>query len=365
MARVLTPSLKTAKPFLVIKKRSLPIEGSVLVRKGEKVEARQIVAEASLAGDLVIVRTAEQLGLHPEEALKAFLVREGDKVKKGDVLCEHKALFGLLKSRILSPADGTVEFISKETAHLGIRLLPKKITLNAFIAGEVLSVEERRAVEICSYSAYIQGIFGVGGESIGMLKVVEEREELNNINLKGQILVVKDKITKELVNRCTAQGVAGLIGASAEYRLVADYAGKEIGVAVTGNEDVAFPLILTEGFGTLIMREHAWSILKSLNGKECSISGATQIRAGAQRPEIIIPLKNGRNYVNLKSESQELVVGTQVRIIRNPWFGEIGTVVELPQEPELIPTGAKCRVLRCKLKSGKIVTVPRANIELV
>ena len=52
-------------------------------------------------------------------------------------------------------------------------------------------------------------------------------------------------------------------------------------------------------------------------------------------------------------------------MIRVPLFGVYGNVVELPDSLEEIPSGARARVVRVKLEDGSIVTVPRANIELV
>jgi transcription elongation factor len=61
----------------------------------------------------------------------------------------------------------------------------------------------------------------------------------------------------------------------------------------------------------------------------------------------------------------ELGIGTPVRIIRAPYFGLLGVVEDLPAEPELIPTGAKVRVVRIRLQTGELVTVPRANVEII
>ena len=65
--------------------------------------------------------------------------------------------------------------------------------------------------------------------------------------------------------------------------------GYEIGVAITGDEEVGLTLIVTEGFGRMAMSMNTFKLLKSANGKNASINGATQIRAGVLRPEIIIP----------------------------------------------------------------------------
>jgi hypothetical protein len=54
-----------------------------------------------------------------------------------------------------------------------------------------------------------------------------------------------------------------------------------------------------------------------------------------------------------------------VRIIRDPYFGLIGTVARLPPEPTVLGSGSKARVLEVKFDSGETVSVPRANVELI
>ena len=85
------------------------------------------------------------------------------------------------------------------------------------------------------------------------------------------------------------------------------------------------------------------------NGFNCSINGATQVRAGATRPEIIIPRKDSADNSS-ELEQKFLEVGASIRIIRVPNFGAFGEITELPSKPEKIPTGAKVRVLRAKLE---------------
>ena len=59
-------------------------------------------------------------------------------------------------------------------------------------------------------------------------------------------------------------------------------------------------------------------------------------------------------------------VGSEVRLIREPWFGRLATVTELPEQLEQIETEAQVRVLRARLADGgEVVTVPRANVEVI
>jgi hypothetical protein len=43
----------------------------------------------------------------------------------------------------------------------------------------------------------------------------------------------------------------------------------------------------------------------------------------------------------------------------------LGTVAGLPEQPAVLGSGSKARVLDVKLGDGRTVTVPRANVELI
>jgi transcription antitermination factor NusG len=143
--------------------------------------------------------------------------------------------------------------------------------------------------------------------------------------------------------------------------------GYDIGVAITGHEEVGLTLILTDGFGQMAMSDRVFKLLASLSGRMASINGATQIRAGVMRPEIIIALPESK-----KTDEEEAVrfdkgmgPGMPVRIIREPYFGAIGVVVALPPELQIVETESSVRVLDVELHDGKKVTVPRANVEII
>jgi transcription antitermination factor NusG len=115
------------------------------------------------------------------------------------------------------------------------------------------------------------------------------------------------------------------------------------------------------------MATRTFRLLKSLEGKTASINGATQIRAGVIRPEIIVPLEDPSHLPESPParEAQTLNIGSAVRIIREPYFGRLGTVVELPPELMEIESGTHARVLKAELDDGTIAVVPRANVEII
>ena len=110
------------------------------------------------------------------------------------------------------------------------------------------------------------------------------------------------------------------------------------------------------------MADRTFKLLQSLEGQIASINGATQIRAGVIRPELIVPRTA---TAEAEAERHDLDIGTPIRIIREPYFGQLATVAGLPPELQQIPSGAEVRVLVARLQSGEEVIVPRANVEII
>jgi hypothetical protein len=148
------------------------------------------------------------------------------------------------------------------------------------------------------------------------------------------------------------------------YTDVTEIMGRAIGVAITGQEELGTTLIITEGFGKMNMSTRTFNLLKSFEGYVAAINGATQIRAGVLRPEIIIPHEETEES-GKEELSAGMVSGTSVRIIREPNFGAIGTVASLPVELHRVESGSKVRVLVVRLDDGTDVTIPRANVEII
>lgn len=370
MSSVLTPTLECSEYTSIKRVRELPIEGEVHVKIGERVSLDKKVLSAELPGELLILRLPERMGLQVLEVLENLKVKEGDTVKNGELLASFSSLFGLLKNDFKAPYSGKIEFISKH-AHIGLRLQSKKIEINSYISGKIIDVKEKLAVTVETNACFLQGIFGIGGEQIGELRILECKNdkslEASDIpdDCSGQILVGGMEVGISALNKAKDKGAKGLVTASLDDRALKEFLGYDLGVAITGDEDISMSLLVTEGFGAIPMSDRIHNMLKKHSGKKCAINGATQVRAGARRPELIIPLEENKD---LKAEiyTSNLDINSKVRLIRVPYFGKTGVVKELPNELETIESGAKTRVLRVLLDGeDKIVTIPRANIELL
>ncbi|MGC8835245.1 MAG: hypothetical protein ACP5R4_14455, partial [Armatimonadota bacterium] len=181
------------------------------------------------------------------------------------------------------------------------------------------------------------------------------------------VIVGGSLVTGGALRKAAEVGASAVVAGGIIDKDLVDFLGYDIGVAITGHEDIPITVIVTEGFGRIPMARRTFRLLKLLEGRAASVNGATQIRAGVIRPEVIVPLEEpiGEFDAEGASDRQELEIGATVRIIRQPYFGELATVTELPPEPTLIPSGATVRVLKARLSSGEEVVIPRANVEIL
>ncbi|MCP9438343.1 MAG: hypothetical protein NNA20_00950 [Nitrospira sp.] len=373
MAHSYTPGLTVTDETVVRRVRQLPLQGTVLVKEGEVVRAAQSVARAELPGKVYPLNLANQLGAAPNEIKDYLVKREGDAVRKDEVLAENKPFFKWLKTEIRSPVTGTVESISLVTGQVLLREPPRVLDLLAYVDGLVVEVRPQQGVTVECRCSLVQGIFGIGGEAYGEVVMAVEAPDRPlapdrlTADMKGKVVVGGSFLPAETMAKAKEIGVAGLVVGGIHDHDLRALLGYDLGVAITGSEQVGFTLILTEGFGAIPMAAKTFTVLAAHAGAMASISGATQIRAGVIRPEIIIPLKNGGHAEKRMGESarEGIQLGDLVRIIRDPLFGKIGRVSALPSELRKIPTESEVRVLEVRFDDGSAVVVPRANIEVI
>ena len=372
MASAYTPGLKIVSKTLVEKDRKLPLKGEIKVKKGDKVTAETVVAATNLPGNVYPLNLAGQLGCEANEIGLYLKVKEGDQIKKGDTLAETGGFFGFFKTVIESPITGSVESISSQTGKSILREPPIPVEVHAYVDGVVDEIYPEEGVKVNSVATYIQGIFGIGGEVVGELVMVSqspdavlEKDDIK-IEHKGKIIVGGSLVTAEALNRAIEVGVKGVIVGGYDAEDLKEFLGYDLGVAITGTEEKGITLVVTEGFGKIQMAKKTYDLLKQSEGMKTSINGATQIRAGVIRPEVVIPLKaSGNKEIEYQSKNTGMNIGSPVRIIREPHFGEVATVVELPEQPVFIATEAKVRVVKIKTNSGEELTLPRANVEII
>ncbi len=372
MAHSYTPGLKVLQHSKVRKERRLPIKGELKVREGDAVKADDIVAKTNLPGNVHMVKVANRLNISPADIIDVLLVKEGDTLNKGDMIAETQGLFGFFKSELRSPVSGQIESISDVTGQIVMREEPLPVEVDAYVSGTVLDVIQDEGVTIESEAAYVQGIFGIGGEARGNLEVISTSrdnelsiEDINE-NHSGKIVVGGSFVSLEAYKKALKLKVKGIVVGGFNYFDLEEILGYRLGVAITGTEDLVTSLVLTEGYGNIKMSDRTYNLLKAHDGKFVSINGATQIRAGVIRPEIVIPLGDNEMPSDTTTEKEKLGIesGSLVRVIRAPYFGKIGNVIELPPELQQMESETMVRVAKVSI-DGEDVIIPRSNLEML
>jgi hypothetical protein len=372
MARAYTPGLKVSTHTRHSVHRILPIPGKVLVEEGEQVTGQQIIAQTFMPGEITPLNMANLLSLPPADVPDCMLKNEGDPIEVGDAVARTKGIFGMFQSDYVSKVSGTIESISSVTGQVIVRGEPLPVEVQAYLAGTVTQVIPNEGCVIEADAAFIQGIFGIGGESFGPIRLASKTheqpltEDLITSDMKGAVIVGGARMTETAIERARSVGASAIVSGGIDDEDLRTFLGYDLGVAITGSEEVGLTLIVTEGFGDIAMAERTFTLLSSLEGKQAAVNGATQIRAGVMRPEIIVPLPDSVSTDDTSDREQGyLDIDAPVRIIRDPYFGLIGSVNGLPSEPQILESGSKARVLEVKLDSGESVIIPRANVELI
>ena len=373
MAHAYTPGLRVTERTTIRKERRLPIHGQVLVEQGARVRAEDIVARAELPGDVATVNIVNLLGIAPGEVPQYMLKKVGDTVAQNEPLAETHPWIKWLKSVARSPVEGTIETISEVTGQVLIRLAPRPVELTAYLDGTVAEVHEGEGVLVETTGAFVQGIFGVGGETAGELVIVADGPDAQigpsdlGDELAGKLVVAGSVVTSEVYERASEIGIAALVCGGFHDRDLRRLLGYDLGVAITGHEAIQPILIITEGFGPIAIAQGTFDLLEAHAGQRASANGATQIRAGVLRPEIIIPAADADAGPREQEETPALGLtpGSPVRIIREPGFGRIGQVKSLPTGVQVIESEAKVRVVEVEFPGGESAIVPRANVEAI
>lgn len=361
MSAVSTPGLVVSPRIALRRTRRLPVPGEVLVGAGETVTAERVVARAELPGPLHPVSAAAALGVPRAMVGNCVAVRPGDVVEQGQVLAAVRGLWGLFPREVRAPVTGVVDAISADTGQIILRATGRPLRVTAYLAGEIVEVVPGWSVTVAAEAALVQGVFGTGGEASGELVLGGEAGELDSTH-RGKVLALPGTPGIETLRRAREAGLAGLVVAGVRGADLVTLAGREINLAATGDEDLGFVLLVTEGFGELRMGSRALGILRGLEGQRVSLSGVTQVRAGVIRPELVAGAL-GEASAAAAPDPDGGAVGTPVRVVRGRHFGALGVIRAAPAEPGVLATGARAAVFEVELDSGERIVLPRANVE--
>ncbi len=251
MAHAYTPGLKVTDRMTVSKRRILPLKGEVVVEVGDMVTPDTVVARTDLPGNVEPMNVANVLGVPPEDVPECMLKKEGDPIQRGETIGLTKSFFGLFKSEAKAKIDGTVESISSITGQVLLRGHPIPVEVTAYLEGKVMEVFPEEGVLVEAVGSFVQGIFGVGGETHGEIKVVVEdnssvlTDSLIDSSCEGKIIVGGSLVTASAITKAIEVKAKCIVVGGLDDKDLREFLGFDIGVAITGSENKGVTLVVT------------------------------------------------------------------------------------------------------------------------
>ncbi len=326
----------------------------MLVSPGDRVEATQVVARTDLPGDFCILPVDRRLNVSASEVEECLQVDLGERVHQGGIVATRG---GLLDRSIRSPIDGVVTV--RGGGVVVIEAQPTPFELRAHIPGAVSEVSDSQRLVIETPGALIQGMWGWGGESIGVLKLVTNtahtplQAQSVDASCHGAIMIGGVTLDQQVVEQAEKVEARGIITGGLAPGLVPLV------------ERLPFPVIVTDGVGEIPMAGPIFDLLRTNEGQEASISGCLEPRWRRRRPEVIIPRPDQVPSDDGDERHGQLVVGMRVRIVRAPYRGVVGKVVGLPGHARRMATGARVPCADVDVGRDDPVSVPLVNLDVL
>lgn len=230
-----------------------------------------------------VVDVAKATGESPSHIKSYLKVSLGDFVEKENVIAKNISNGVFVKS----PATGTVKEIDTQKGTVTIQYDLAPISTKSFVAGKISKVRPGSGVQIKGSGTILYAIIGFGREASGRLSILKVPSALERSH-KSAVVVSLKYIDEAFLRKAAEVEVAGVIAPSLDNQDWVRFYGSEMGVALTGDEQVPFALILTEGFGRIDMNAKYAKFFEKAEGKQASVSARTQIRAGVTRPMVIV-----------------------------------------------------------------------------
>jgi hypothetical protein len=328
-------------------------EGRIIARRGQQVNPSDVVAEAVLRPEHLLLDIGVGLGLSPKEADHYIQRRAGDEIGEGDVIAGP---VGIGRRVVRAPKSGTV--VVAGDGQVLMELEGEFSELRSGYSGVVAEIIGDRGVIIETVGALIQGVWGNGKINFGLLNILAHAPDelvtpgMMEVGLRGAVVMAGYCEDEKVLRSAEELPIRGMILASMDSALTP--------VALSVN----YPIVLVEGFGKLPMNQEAFSILSSSALSEVALNAESWNRIENTRPEVVVSVPEGA-YPEVPTEVAAFAIGQTVRIVSPPYKSVIGTLTNLPPSVSLLPSGLLAKTAMVHLVNGDTVQVPLANIEII
>jgi hypothetical protein len=338
---------------LIRKQRILPVPGRVLARQGQKVGAMDVIAEAQVAPEHILLNLSRSLRVSPEVADEITQCQTGDNVNIGDLIAGP---IGIPRRVVRAPVDGKVQLVGE--GQVLIQIDKPAFELISGVRGTVTQLIPDFGAIIETHGALIQGVWGNGLEDYGLMQVkIEMPNDILthsqiNLSLRGSIIMGGHCNDKEILLKAADIPVRGLILTSMSSNLISTA------------KKMNYPILILEGFGRIPLNEIAFDLLTTHQNREISLNAEIFNRYEGKHPEIIITLPTEEN-LELPANPDNFAEGQKVRINSRPYHAKTGTIEILYNNPVTFPSGIRTNAAKISLDKGASVEVPLANLEII
>jgi hypothetical protein len=312
-----------------------------------------VIAEAKLHPEHILLNIARGLGLTENQSDQYLQCKAGMQVAHGDVLAGP---VGMGKRVVRAPKNGRVLVAGGGQVLLELEISPYE--LKAAIPGSVENLVEERGAVIECIGALIQGVWGNGRIDYGLMNMqlnspddVLTPDRLD-VSLRGSIILGGYCDNADVLKSAAGLPLRGLILSSMDALLL------------PLAERVRIPVILLEGFGHRRMNSAAYKLLTTNERREVAINAQAWEPAKGTRPEIIIPLP-ATVEPGSPQETESFNAGKQVRLVRAPYEGSLGSIVEVRPGMSIFPSGVTAPAAEIQLENGEKMVLPLANLEII
>lgn len=335
------------------RKRLLPIPGSVLVRRGQKVHGDDVIAEVDLNVRHLIFDVERMLKVSGDKMESYIHCKVGDFFDAGDILAGP---IGVFRKVIRVPEKGVVVAISE--GQILFEIQQEVHQVKAGFNGEIVELVPDRGAIIETTGILIQGVWGNQKVNAGLLinKITSPDDmltvsQVDDPNLRGTVVIGNYCDDPEVITVAENLSLKGLALGGMSPKL------KELA------ENASIPIILIEGFGKRVINSIALKLLSGKNNQEISINAEKWNRYTGNRPELVIPIPT-MSEVPIPKETAEFNRDQEVRVIAGPDAGKIGVITSIIGFSKL-PNTIKTKSTVVRLRDYSEIVVPLTNLEVI
>ncbi|MCC7164079.1 MAG: hypothetical protein IT331_16395 [Anaerolineae bacterium] len=358
------PEMRISGMTRIRRERRLELPGEVSGAVGLRVGSQDVVARAYPPKIRRALSLTRVIGVREADVPKRLLKHVGDPVEAREIIIAKPINMGVQRLVYRAPEAGQIAAIQGSWMILDIYDAPQDCL--ALYRGSIVNVTPRLGAEIQAQGALIQGVWGSGKDSVGVLKWFDRSPDAIldaralEADTRGSILVAGGGVTAALLRRADELQAAGIVTGS----LAPELRGLAGSIKV--------PVLVTEGFGQIPMSTTVFDLLSVLNGQEAGINARFEPRGRhATRPELFVPLAASRMQDSdnaAEAKRPRVESGAHVRGACPPYLGRIGT---LPQDFVLqwLSTDAGTQLPAVEVDwldtTGERELVPWTNLELI